>query len=354
MRTYFPVSSNIKPLGRTMERERALWLCYSATGAAFRFHGRYLTVTLLGDDRCENDGMDGNLARVKIMLDGACVHDLMLNRKEILVNIVDEMELQDHQISILKVSESAMSTCGIGLMETDDEGTISPVEVLERFIEFAGDSITCGYGVDDEVAEHNFKTDTEDASKAYAYLTCQKLNADHSLVSLSGYGIISGYSDDGVRRPDQRLPLFYEKIGFSYGSFQGVYPQNVAWSFEKRQPDLVVVNLGTNDDSYTRDNADLQQEYCDTYQEFIKTIRKNNPNAKILCILGIMGERLNPMVKKAVDAYKAETGDQEVYFAPFTEQLAEDGRAADWHPSQLTHKKNAEKLTAVIQNIMNW
>lgn len=354
MRTYFPVSSNIKPLGRTMERENALWLCYSATGAAFQFHGKQLSVTLLGDDRCENDGMAGNLARVKVWVDGVIVNDLMVNQKEIKFSLVNEQEAKIHQITIMKVSESAMSTCGIGMIETDDEGSILPVETKQRFIEFAGDSITCGYGVDDEVAEHNFKTDTEDATKAYAYLTCQHLQADHSLVSLSGYGIISGYSDDGVRRPDQRLPLFYEKLGFSYGNFQGVYPQDVAWDFIKRQPDLVVVNLGTNDDSFTRDDAALQQEYCDTYQSFLKTIRQNNPTAKILCILGIMGERLNPMVEKAVADYQKDTGDTNVHFAPFTEQLPEDGRAADWHPSQLTHRKNAEKLSAIIKNLMNW
>ena len=55
----------------------------------------------------------------------------------------------------------------------------------ERAIEFIGDSITCGYGVDDEVAEHHFATGTEDTTRAYALRTARKLGVDYSLVSLS-------------------------------------------------------------------------------------------------------------------------------------------------------------------------
>lgn len=354
MKIYFPIFPYVKPLGRTYPLNNRLWMCYSASGAAFRFIGKKLYVTLQGDDRCTDSDMNGNLARVKINVDDFCVYDLMMDESEKRICILQGDSREEHLVEIMKVSESAMSTCTMVSIETDDEGEIEPAPMKEHYIEFAGDSITCGYGVDDEVAEHNFKTDTEDATKAYAYLTCRQLQADHSLVSLSGYGIISGYSGDGIRRPDQLIPTYYEKIGFCYGSMQEEFPQNTPWDFSQRQPDLVVVNLGTNDDSYTQDDAALQQEYCNEYQLFIKTIRKNNPKAKILCILGMMGERLCPMVKKAVEAYTASTGDANIAFAHFTEQLAEDGRAADWHPSQLTHRKNAEKLTAIIQNIMHW
>lgn len=49
-------------------------------------------------------------------------------------------------------------------------------------MEFIGDSITCGYGVDDPDKEHHFKTATEDVTKAYAYKTALALNADYSMV----------------------------------------------------------------------------------------------------------------------------------------------------------------------------
>ena len=351
----YPVNEQyIKPIGRVKNSEHALWMCYSATGVSFVFTGKQLKIHILGDDRCENEGMDGNLARVKIFVDENVIWDAMISAKNTVADVLNLEESETHRIEVLKVSETAMSTCGIAWIETDENGIIQPTARKKHCIEFAGDSITCGYGVDDEVAEHNFKTDTEDATKAYAYLTAQALGAEHSLVSISGYGIISGYSGDGIRRADQLLPTYYEKMGFSYGSFGGVYPQNVRWDFSAFQPDLIVINLGTNDDSYTQDDPALQNEYCETYQQFLKTIRRNNPQAKLLCMLGIMGERLCPMVEKAVNDYKNETGDSNVLYAHFTEQKAEDGRAADWHPSQLTHRKAAEKLTAIIKDYMNW
>lgn len=353
MQTILPNKDNVKYIGRVMQVNNALWMCYSATGAAFKFSGKKLTVWIQGDDRCQNSGMEGDLARIKIMLNGTCKIDTMITDKENSFMVIDGEETITCCVEILKVSETAMSTCALSKIMTDAEATVSPVPEKDCYIEFAGDSITCGYGVDDEVADHNFKTDTEDATKAYAYLTAQLLNADHSLVSISGYGIISGYSGDGIRRADQLLPTYYEKIGFSYGCFEGIYPQDVAWDFSVRQPDLVVINLGTNDDSFTGENLALQEEYCREYQHFIKTVRRNNPTAKILCMLGIMGERLCPMVEKAVLEYSSETGDQNIRFAHFTEQLIEDGRAADWHPSQLTHRKAAEKLSALVRDYLN-
>lgn len=354
MKTFLPTKEWIKPIGRTMPMQNALWLCYSATGAAFHFKGKTLHVSLLGDDRSAWDGMEGNHARVKIFMDGEVLVDVMMDtpgKRRILLQSTD---VEEHVFEILKVSESAMSTCGIGGLYTDDEGEIRPVERREHLIEFAGDSITCGYGVDDELPQHNFRTDTEDASKGYAYLTCKHLNADHSLVSLSGYGIISGYSGDGLRHADQRLPMFYDKMGFSYGSFQNAFPQDAAWNFHEMKPDLIVINLGTNDDSFTKDDNALRQEYCKEYQAFLKKVRMKNPSSTILCILGMMGERLCPMVEQAVNEYKSETGDLNIRYAKFSEQLKEDGWAADWHPTQLTHRKNAEKLSAMIKDIMHW
>lgn len=354
MRTIYPVFEYVKPIGRTGNINNNLWMCYSATGVAFQIEGKELYVSLHGDDRCMQPGMAENLARVKVFVDGTCTHDLMMDEKEKKLCIFKADAKENHCIEILKVSESAMSTCAICNFETDDDAYMYPAQKQEHYIEFAGDSITCGYGVDDEVAEHNFKTSTEDATKAYAYLTAKGLNADHSLVSLSGYGIISGYSGDGIRRPDQLLPTYYEKMGFSYGGMQGIYPQDVQWDFSQRQPDAVIINLGTNDQSFTRGIDELCQEYSNAYRTFISTIRRNYPDAYIFCMLGVMGEALCPFAEKAVEAHKLATGDNRISFHGFSEQLEEDGRAADWHPSRLTHLKTAEKLSMIIKKIMNW
>ena len=175
------------------------------------------------------------------------------------------------------------------------------------------------------------------------------------MVSFSGYGIVSGYSGDGSKVSEQTLPQYYDKLGFSYGAYMGTYyAQDVEWDFTKRQPDVIVINLGTNDNSYVKGAKDKKQEYVTEYVEFLKKVREKNPNATIICTLGIMGSELYSSITTAVDNYQTETGDTNVYTMKFATQDQADGIAADWHPTEATHQKAADKLTAEIKTIMGW
>ncbi|MBQ8798895.1 MAG: GDSL family lipase, partial [Lachnospiraceae bacterium] len=109
----------------------------------------------------------------------------------------------------------------------------------------------------------------------------------------------------------------------------------------------------TNDMSYVLEDKDRREEYINGYIEFLKKVRKNNPMAQILCTLGIMGEALCPAVKETVERYEKETGDVKVSYMGFHDQLPEDGYVADWHPTEKTHTKAAEKLTEEIRRIMS-
>jgi len=68
----------------------------------------------------------------------------------------------------------------------------------------------------------------------------------------------------------------------------------------------------------------------------------------------MMGDRLYPFVEKAAAAYTEETGDRNIACMPFPVQLAEDGYAADWHPSIVTHDKAVVRLTAFVKELMGW
>lgn len=52
--------------------------------------------------------------------------------------------------------------------------------------------------------------------------------------------------------------------------------------------------------------------FAAAYTEFLKTIRENNPDAKIFCTLGIMGANLYPSIEYAVYNYTEETGDDNI------------------------------------------
>lgn len=347
---YSLTEENVKLLGRTYYDGEKLYCALSGTGAEFTFNGTKCSITVTGDSNALNASNADNQARVGIYVNGERVIDDMVDNLQETYDVFESDTPKDVTISIVKLSESPMST--IGIKEIKATGSkIAPTPNKDVLIEFIGDSITCGYGIDDPDKDHHFSTKTEDVTKAYAYRTAQALNADYSMVSFSGYGIVSGYTND-KKVAAQTVPQFYTKLGYSWAANGSFVPANVDWDFSKRQPDVIVVNLGTNDDSYTKTDSERKQEYCDGYVEFLKKIRANNPDAKILCTLGIMGDRLFEQVQLAVNNYTEETGDTNISTMKFDVQLPDDGYSADWHPSVTTHEKASEKLAAEIKALL--
>ena len=347
---YTANTGNVKTLGRTYFNEDKLFCALSGSGAEFYFTGTKCSVTIIGDSNSANISAADNHARVGIYINGERVIDDMIDQPQEIYDVFESETPQDVTVSIIKLSESPMSTIAIGEIKVIGS-EIKPTADKDLLIEFVGDSITCGYGIDDPDKDHHFVTATEDVTKAYAYRTAQALGADHSMVSFSGYGIISGYTN-AEKVSAQTVPQYYTKLGYSWSQNVSFTPSDIEWDFSKRQPDLIVVNLGTNDDSYTQSDPEKQQESSDAYVEFLKTIRANNPDAKILCVLGIMGDRLFEYVQLAVNNYTEETGDTNISAMKFDVQDPNDGYSADWHPSVTTHEKAAEKLTAEIKSIL--
>ena len=350
--TYTASAENVKYLGRTYFSEDKLYCALSGSGAEFSFNGTKCVIKIKGDSTCMGGAAQAdNQARVAIYVNGERVVDDMVDQLIEEYTVFESETAQDVTVSVVKLSESPMST--IAIEQINVTGTvIKPTAEKDLLIEFIGDSITCGYGSDDPVKENHFSTKTEDVTKAYAYKTAQALNADYSMVSFSGYGIISGYSTNDKPVTAQTVPQFYTKLGYSWSSNGDFKPSNVEWDFTKRQPDVIVVNLGTNDDSYTKTEIDRREAYAAEYVTFLKLIREKNPDAKIVCTLGIMGDRLFDMVQLAADNYKAETGDNNIYTMKFDVQNPDDGYSADWHPSVTTHDKAAAKLTAELKSIL--
>lgn len=351
---YQITKENVKLIGRTYYYKDALWCGLSGSGIEFIFTGTKATITLVGDDTTQGVKTEG-LARVGIYVNGNRVEDIMMDTPEKNICIYENELPEKVHIQVLKLSECAMSTIGIKAVELDTIDGITPAPDKQRRIEFIGDSITCGYGVDLEVAEASFTTDTEDMTKAYAYKTAGYLDADYSMVSFSGYGIISGYTDSDEKVTNELVPTYYEKTGFSYAKPYGSLElHKVAWDFNQFIPHIVVINLGTNDDSYCKDIKERQDDFSKAYVAFLSTVRRHNPNATILCTVGIMGERIYSAVEKAVKDYKTISKDTMIHSLMFHDQLPEDGYAVSWHPTDITHTKAALVLTEKIKELMKW
>lgn len=340
-----------KLVGRTYLNDDVLWAAFSGAGAEFIYTGKKLDITIVGD-AASTAGNADNYARVAIYVDKERVIDDMLDEKEKTYTAFESDSEKSVDVQIIKLSECAMSTIGIKPIKLGEGEKIEPAKAKDLKIEFIGDSITCGYGVDDPDKEHHFKTSTEDVTKAYAYKTAQALDADYSMVSISGYGIISGYTDSG-KKPEQTIPQYYDKLGFSYNKFaDSLEVAGLEWNFDNYKPDIVVINLGTNDMSYAK-NEMTQAEFEEGYIEFLKQVRSHNPDSYIFCTYGVMGNTLIRSIKNVCDKYSEETGDNKVTF--FTLPMQDEnknGIVADWHPSEATHEICAQRAVKTIKETL--
>ncbi|MGN0164599.1 MAG: GDSL-type esterase/lipase family protein [Lachnospiraceae bacterium] len=344
---FLMTKSNVKLLGRTWLNNDIRWLSFSASGVEFNFTGKKCEFSLRADSKVNEES---HQARYAIYVDNELLVKDVMDIGIKTVSVIDSDTVEEHEIRLVKLSETSDSSMGIQYITCDEEATVSPTSDKELKIEFVGDSITCGYGVDGQVNVDTYSTHNEDATKAYAYRTAQMLNADYSLVSFSGYGIVSGYTG-GEKNEKQLVPLYYDKLGNPYGTAGGIKPSELEWDFSYK-PDIVVINLGTNDFSYTGSDAAKREEYVQAYYSFLETIREKNPDAIIICALGIMGQDLCPCVQEVVYRFSEDKGDSNIYYVKLDNQAYENGYAVDYHPTAASHEHAAEQMSEAITQIL--
>lgn len=224
---------------------------------------------------------------------------------------------------------------------------LPPPTLPERTIEFIGNSITCGYGNEAMVASDPFEYETENHYLTYAQLTCRALEARAHVVARSGIGVYRSYDGPKAGTPDNVMTTEYE--------YTNLYDRSEKWDFSRYQPQLVCINLGTNDLSTNNYDVKLLKA---AYKKFLKQVRSHNPQAKIVYLCGSMlnGKELeiakNTLNEVVDEAHKA--GDNQVYRFDFTPQTGDIHFGASWHPSVWQHQKMAGELTAYLRSLMQW
>ena len=236
-----------------------------------------------------------------------------------------------HNIRILKQTESQHSLSIMKSLSFKGSFEKAPAE-KDIFIEFLGDSITCGYGnLCANGTEGPGSAFNEDATQAFAYLTAQKLGVDYSLVSCSGIGVTSSWSGN-----------FTMKDFFSAQS----YYRSTSVKYEKTfTPDIVVINLGTNDSSRGSDSAQFKEDA----KALIALVRSTyGENVKIVWVANMMGPCMQTYSKAAIDELGGEAAG--LYMCTLTENR--DGGLA--HPSKTAHSNAATVLANFIsKNVLS-
>lgn len=338
----YPAESNfVKPLGRTFMRDGARILSHTCSGVEFAFRGTAADITLTSNCKTSK-------ARAAFYVNGELVKDTMLNNNEETFRVFESTEPQNCIISVVKLSEAAYSNIGVKSINVTSEYGIIPTPARKHKIEFIGDSITCGYGIDAADQYEAFATTNENGEKTYAALIGKHFKADYNVISWSGIGVYSSYTESSKPNQSFLLPPIYGKTAPNELS-------NDMWDFTQWQPDLVVINLGTNDNTWTKGIQERADLFGAAYYEFIEQVREANPNAYIICSLGVMGSKLLPEIKEQVALYSANTGDYRITTFEFDyRDGVNDGFGAGFHPSAVTHQKMADKIIPFIEQIMGW
>ena len=187
-----------------------------------------------------------------------------------------------HTVRVYKRSECQCSRLAVRSLATD--GKILPVQAKELGLklEFYGDSVTCGYGVESPDFYENFNTRTENGLKTYANYAANLLNADISCVSAGGYPLYQSIYSENNNPSD--IPSFLHMAEFEYQtSFDH------SWDNSKYVPDAVIIALGANDGSKLRQYEAGSKEYNDfltnfraTYYSFIDSIFQTHPDTLVV------------------------------------------------------------------------
>lgn len=263
------------------------------------------------------------------------------------VNLAVALPQGMHQVQLMYVTEGYDRRAEFrGFLLDAGCKLVDAPALPERKIEFIGNSITCGYGVESTLKSAPFKDATCNHYYTYAARTARALEAQHVVVARSGIGVYRNYN--GPRTGDKI------NMNTEYGHTL-LYDPSEEWDFSRYTPQVVCINLGTNDTSTEGADPKLLKK---GYKDLLSKVRKAYPDAKIVFLCGSMmlGDHLE-LAKQKMDEVVAEAnkaGDKNVYRFDFTPQDGSLGYGASWHPSYWQHEKMAGELIPFLRSLMNW
>ena len=205
-----------------------------------------------------------------------------------------------------------------------------------------GDSISAGYGTLGTINDSECFA-TESHWDSYEAIAARAVGAEVSTIAASGRGMYRNYGGDMT----DTLPKIYART-----LMNDTAP---VWGFAI-QPQVVVINLGTNDISNGK--GDPGTPFRDAYRGFVEMLRAKYPNALIICMIGplLSGSELTTIQGhiRAVVQARNTAGDANIeYFGDVVAQTS-DKAACQYHPNPAENLIVGNQLAGELRARLGW
>lgn len=233
-----------------------------------------------------------------------------------------------HTVRIIKQTEPSNSDSRLKKLTMTGYLTKAP-ENRKYYIEFYGDSLTAAYGNIGKPGYSNAgSSEWQDATQSYAFLASEALNADCSILAMSGVGVDKGWCS-------HPFMYYFSKYSYKRGdeafNFQGA-----------RVPDVVVIHLGAND--ITRGTT--KSNFIKNGKELIDYIRNGyGKNMPIIWAYDPSEQVPDEWRLEVLNHYGGEA--KGLYSLKL--EWRSIGAGAGGHPSVKAHEKHAELLVDLIK-----
>ncbi len=322
-----------------------------AAGPRFAWPGSALAATFSGTG-IKVSLTDAGTNYFTVVIDGGAPATLSTTGSNKTYTLASNLAFGSHTLVLTKRTESNVGVVQfLGLAPQGGSLVPSP-DPFTRRVEYVGDSITCGYGNLGMGPNCSFSADTEDETVAYGALAAAGLDAQQTVVAYSGKGMYR--NNDGTTQ--DAMPVLFERT-------LADDPTSV-WGFATPPPDIVVINLSTNDFAKGDPGASFHQAYV----AFLHQLRTHYASAYVLCTLSPLlsgSDRSASLgyIQGAVQQVRT-GGDDKVSMVAipdeggttsiFDVQQASDGYGCDYHPSTKTDALMATQLIPAIRGLTAW
>lgn len=262
--------------------------------------------------------------------------------------LASDLTNEIHRVQVYKRTEGNQGTGIVKGILISENGEMLPWnDIPERKIEFIGNSITCGYGTEGLSKSERFKPSTENNYQSYAPIMARAFNADYHIVAHSGEGVVRNYGYKEKVSPTGTMPQRFNRV-FDEKELP-------IWDFKKWKPDVVVINLGTNDFS-TQPFPD-RIVFQAGYEKLINEVMKQYGDVPIFCVVGPMiDEPCYSYVKEMVENFRLAQSKKNVYFVgiPTYLMIPDKDLGSDTHPNYQGQRKMAAHVLPVISSVLGW